>query len=449
MSGLTGVDAEANSAAIHRPRVPFIARQFPPFTPRQWRVFGISTTAGFFDSYDSALISLALRQIQNGLGIAEAGLGAMLSVIRLGYIGAMLIAPLADVFGRRRLLLCTIVGYTLFTGLSAFAPHQRSFVAAQFLARAFSGAETAISLVILAEEVDAAVRGWALGMQGALAISGWGLAAIVFGFITVVPFGWRGLFALALLPLLLIIPLRRALPESRRFELEASLGLTARSAFGPIAALLKAYPRRVAMVFTVWFLYAMGAVPGSAFVPKYLQEAHHWSPGNVSSLYIFGGVIGILGSVIAGRVSDRLGRRAMGITFMLAGPVFEFMLYTVGGRSVSAFWVAWLFCDQASTMILNVYGTELFPTSQRAAAGSTLMAAKYGGGAIGLLIESMLYTVAGNHWRAIRFILGAWLVAAIVMLISFPETAGRELEAIAPEAVTAPGPDEAVKIPSS
>lgn len=448
MSDLTGATPKPKESTVHRRRAAFIARQFPPFTPRQSRVFWISTTAGFFDSYDSALISLTLRQIQNGLGIAEAGLGAMLSIIRLGYIGAMLVAPLADVFGRRRLLLFTIVGYTAFTGLSAFAPHQRSFMVAQFLARSFSGAETAISLVILAEEIDAAVRGWALGMQGALAISGWGLAAIVFGFITVVPYGWRGLFALALIPLVLIIPLRRALPESRRFELEASLGLTAQNALAPIIALLKAYPGRVAMVFTVWFFYAMGAAPGGGFLPKYLQEAHHWSPGNVSSLYIFGGAIGILGSIIAGRVSDRFGRRAMGLTFMFAGPFFELMLYTVGGRAVSACWVAWLFCDQASTMILNAYGTELFPTSQRAAAGSALMVAKYGGGAVGLLIESMLYVVAGNHWIAIRLLLVFWFIAAIVMLLSFPETAGRELEAIAPEAALVSTPDEAVKISS-
>src|SRR5215469_16914875 len=130
-------------------RFPFIARRFPPFSPRQWRVFGISTTAGFFDNYDSALLSLALRQIQRGLGIAEARLGAILSTIRLGYLVSLVLSPLADVFGRRQLLLYTIVGYTIFTGLTALAPRTGSFVGAQFAARAFSGAEATVSLVIL------------------------------------------------------------------------------------------------------------------------------------------------------------------------------------------------------------------------------------------------------------------------------------------------------------
>jgi len=190
----------------------------PPFSRRQWRVFGIAATAGFFDNYDRALLSLALKQIQRGLGIAEARLGAMLSTIRLGYLLSLMITPFADVFGRRRLLLSTIIGYTIFTGLSALAPSQAYFVTFQILARAFAVAEATVALVILTEEVEAGVRGWAVGYLGALTAVGYGLAAGVFAFVNVIPFGWRGLFAIALVPLVLIIPLRRALPESRRFE---------------------------------------------------------------------------------------------------------------------------------------------------------------------------------------------------------------------------------------
>ncbi len=92
----------------------------------------------------------------------------MLSTIRIGYVLSLLITPFADVFGRRRLLLYTIFGYTIFTGLSAIAPSAASFAACQIVARAFAGAEATIALVILTEEVDAGVRGWAIGYLGAL-----------------------------------------------------------------------------------------------------------------------------------------------------------------------------------------------------------------------------------------------------------------------------------------
>lgn len=405
----------------------------PPFTPRQWRVFGISTTAGFFDVYDSALLSLALKQIQRGLQVAEGRLGAMLSIIRLGYLLSLLISPLADIFGRRSLLLYTIIGYTIFTAASAVAPHRQGFVATQFMARGFSGAEATISLVILAEEVDAAVRGWAIGLQGALALSGYGLAAIVFSMIAIIPYGWRGLYALALMPLVLIVPLRRMLPESRRFEAVTAARAERRRFFAPIVALARISPARVATVVAVAFLNAMGWSPASLFFPKYLQEAHRWSPGQVSSLIIFGGAIGIFGSVIAGRLSDRIGRRAMGAMCLLIGPIFAVAMYSARGNSVIGIWVARLFFDTAGATILTAYSAELFPTSHRSAAASATTVAGTTGAALGLYLEGLLYAATGSHWSAIRLLMAFSMAGAAVMYLTFPETAGMELEEIAPE----------------
>ena len=70
-------------------------------------------------------------------------------------------------------------------------------------------------MVIVAEEVDAAHRGWAIGLLSAVSNVGYGLAAIVFAFVNMIPYGWRGLYAIALLPLVLIIPLRRVVARKR------------------------------------------------------------------------------------------------------------------------------------------------------------------------------------------------------------------------------------------
>jgi MFS family permease len=409
-----------------------IKRQFPPFTSREWRVFAVSSTAGFFDNYDSALLSLALRQIQRGLGIAEGRLGTILSLVRLGYLASLLLSPLADVFGRRRLLLYTIVGYTTFTALSAVAPHTESFVWAQFLARGFSGAEAAVSLVILAEEVDAAVRGWALGMQGALSISGYGLAAIVFGMIGIIPFGWRGLYGLALFPLILLIPLRRILPESRRFERARQHDLTGPPLQGLLRGLLTNYSGRLISTFAVVFVGSMAGGAVGMFVPKYLQEVHAWSPARVSSLYVFGGALGILGNVASGRLSDRFGRRLMGPIFIAMEAVFAYQLYAVRSAVVVILWIGWLFCDQAGATVTSTYSAELFPTTGRAAATGTLYVARYAGGAVGLLCEALLYGAMRSHWAAIRVLSSCWLLTAALMYFVFPETANRELEEIAP-----------------
>ncbi len=257
----------------------------PPFTIRQRRVFLIATTAGFFDNYDRALLSLALKQIQKGLKIAESSLGTLLSIIRLGYIFSLLITPLADVFGRRRLLLYTIVAYTAFTGLSAIAPNQHVFTIWQMLARAFAGAEGTVALVILSEEVDAGVRGWSIGMLSALTSVGYGMAALSFAGINVMPYGWRGLYALALIPLVLIIPLRRTLPESHRFELEQLSGARPEHFLSPVKALFRAYPARLAMLVTVNFLGNMGSNAAGMMFPKSCRKPTDGRPATYRGFF--------------------------------------------------------------------------------------------------------------------------------------------------------------------
>jgi MFS family permease len=413
-------------------RLGFLGRT-PPFTSRQRRVFWIASTAGFFDQYDRALLSLALKQIQAGLKIAESHLGAMLSVIRLGYLLALLMTPFADVFGRRRLLLYTIFGYTIFTGLIAIAPGERTFVAFEIIARAFAGAEAAIAMVIVAEEVDAAHRGWAIGLLSAVSNVGYGLAAIVFAFINVIPYGWRGLYAIALVPLVLIIPLRRALPESTRFEKEKLDGLRPVKIWEPLAQLYSAYPGRLSMMLSIAFLGSMGGNAAGFLFPKFLQEAHHWSPVNVSALVLFGGALGITGSIFAGRLSDRYGRRMMGAAFLLLSPILTIWMYTAAGWSIVPAWILETFFDIAAGMILAAYSAELFPTSYRSTAGSALAVAGTTGGALGLFLEGVLYNFTGSHARAICYLTVFWMISPVIMWF-LPETSGRELEEISPEA---------------
>jgi putative MFS transporter len=420
---------DADRKSIH---LGFLGRT-PPFTKRQRRVFWIASTAGFFDQYDRALLSLALKQIQTGLKIAESQLGSVLSIIRLGYLLSLLMTPFADVFGRRRLLLYTVFGYTIFTGLIAIAPDARAFVAFEIIARAFAGAEAAIAMVIVAEEVDAAYRGWAIGLLGAVSNIGYGLAAIVFAFVNVIPYGWRGLYAIALLPLVLIIPLRRVLPESARFEKEKLEGLRPVKVWEPVVQLYNAYPGRLIMMLSIAFLSSMGGNAAGFLFPKFLQEAHHWSPGNVSSLVFFGGALGIIGSIVAGRLSDRYGRRVMGAAFTILAPLLTIWMYTATGRSIVPAWILETFFDVAAFMILNAYSAELFPTSYRSTAGSALAVAGTTGGALGLYLEGVLYNVTGSHARAVCYLTVFWIIAPLIMWF-LPETSGRELEEISPEA---------------
>ena len=113
--------------------MPWLGRP-PALTPRQWRVLSVMGAAGYVEHYDLALLALALPQIQTGLGVADADVGALIAIVRLGVMPALLLTVLADRLGRQRLLVATILGVTYCTFLTAFVRSAAEFAALQFLA---------------------------------------------------------------------------------------------------------------------------------------------------------------------------------------------------------------------------------------------------------------------------------------------------------------------------
>jgi putative MFS transporter len=153
-------------------------------------VLGLVAIVSLFEQYDLYLFSLNLKHIQADLAIDEARLGLLGSIVRAGSLLAVFVTLAADRFGRRRLLLVTVVAYTVLTAATAFAPDATTFVVLQFLARIFATAETLIAVVVIAEEFAPEHRGWGIGAVGAIQGCGAGLAAVMFGFVDVLPFGW-------------------------------------------------------------------------------------------------------------------------------------------------------------------------------------------------------------------------------------------------------------------
>ena len=399
---------------------------------RQRRTFATVCAAGFFNNYDGALLSLAIEQIQRGLKISEAVLPRMASLVTLGSLFAPLITSQADRRGRRKLLLATIALFSLLSGLTAFAWNAPSFVILKFLTVIFSAAEGSISMVMLVEEVNADARGLAVGMLGAISAGGFGLAALGFALIRIFPFGWRGLFALAFIPLLLIGPLWRLLPESSRYE-SVVKAMGRRGFFDPFRMLYRSYPGRFVMVAAVMFLNAMGGTPGGLLQSKYLQEVRGWTPANVSTLILGGGAMGILGNVVVGNLSDQIGRRLLGVITLVAAPAMWTVFFNSSGDIMIASWVLSLFAQTAASTLLNAYSAELFPTSHRSTAESAIAVVGTLGGSAGLMLESWIYGRIGNHWRAVSLLMLASVAAAITVAIFFPETASAELDSISPE----------------
>jgi len=415
--------------------LPFL-KGAPPLTRRQWAVLGLVSLASLFDQYDRSLIAMALPQIQAGLGISEGQVGLLASIVSLGSLPALFIALSADRIGRRRALLGTVLAYTALTGASAFAPDPRTFIALQFFSRVFGTAEMLLAVVVISEEFDPETRGWGTGAFFAIQSCGVGLAAILLPLTSSFQQGWRGLYLVGLGPLLVLAWLRRSLPETARFEArQRALGGRGvrQGFFVPLAQLVRAYPRRFAALAAQLVFMGIGYASADFLGPKYLQQGHGWTPGQMSSLYLFGGLFAIFGAPVMGRLGDRFGRRPLAVTGALGLVLCALAFYNGSGFWLTPLWMAAIFAVMGQNAVMSAYGAELFPTSHRStAAGARLIVATLAGSA-GLALESVLYPLTGSHWSAVSLLLLVALGAPLVIALTFPETAGRSLEEISPE----------------
>lgn len=413
--------------------LPSIMRPPAPIPRAQEIVFLLVGTTMLFSGYDLAVYSLALPQIQHALNIPENAVGLTVSLFRLAAFATLVIAPLADVFGRRRLLLVTVSGEALFTLATAFVQTQDQFIAVQMLARVFGYCEEALCFVVIAEEIDERVRGWSIGTLGAMNATGAGLSSLVFALVNVLPYGWRALYVIGGGTLLILAYFRRWLPETARFERRraeiAKLDSKATATFAALKGLAREHPGRLAAMAIAVFANGFGIAPAVILASKYLQEVYHYQPHQVTFLYVFGGFFSVLGNVLAGRFSDRLGRKRVLIASVLVSGTFFYVLYGGTGPTMAAVaWIIAVFGYLAADALFAGFPAEIFPTAYRASASAVRYAMAIAGGALSLALESFLYDRFG-HGPAITFTLLSLPIAAIAVLF-LPEPARRKLEEI-------------------
>ncbi len=396
------------------------------------RLLGLLGVSFLLNQYDMALVGLALPQIQASLAIAENELGPLVGAVKLGALGGLALSVAADRAGRRVLLLATILGFAVFTTATAFAQTAAQFLWLQLAARAFIAAEETIAIVIVAEQVRAGGRGFAFGVLAIFGALGHGVAAISYGFVDALPFGWRALYAAGALPLLALAWLRSGLRETDRFARDRELhGGDAGSWVRPVRELLVVRPARLASLVVGTVAFGFGVSPALALVSKTLQDVHGWSPPDVTLLVVGAGSLTLATYPLAGHLSDRVGRRRVLVASLLVNALGVVAFYSASGPGLVACWLAMMASFMAADVLFGALGAELFGTSHRVTASGVRMLALSGGGALGLAVEGLLYGITGSHAAAVSWMALAAVPAAIAILLGVPETAACDLDQIA------------------
>jgi len=390
------------------------------------------SVASFFEGYDFIILSLVLPYLRDGFHLTILAAGLAASVIAIGTIVAFFVVRLGDYFGRRAMLMWTVLCYTAATAATAFTNSIFGFVAMQFLARTFLVAEWGISNVIIAEELPAQSRGFGMSIVNAASGVGAVIGSALFPIVARAPLGWRTMYLIGVVPLLIVFFIRRSVKETRRFA--AVRDRSNKPDFTEITR--KPHRRALVLIALLWLFMYLGYTPILTFYTDFAIHERGLTAREVSFIISIAFVIGLSGYVLAGKLMDLWGRRPTSILFFAVGAASTCAAFLVPRPLMLPALVVLVFFATSYLTICSTWTAELFPTRLRASASAwtnnTL-------GRIGMVlaptIVGLLATVFGRKGlpalgAAVSFMGLFPLLCALIVLLFLPETKNRELEDI-------------------
>ncbi len=320
-----------------------------------------------FDVFEMTILQLATPLLIQEWNLAPATIGNITTVARwVGLIGSLSFPVLADLYGRRPMLIASVLGYSTLTGLTGLAQNWQQLLVATSLTRIPLSGEIPVGTMMVTETAPTKWRVTALGGLVGGYPFGYMLASLAA--LVVVPLGgWRWLYFLGIVPGLLVLLVRLGVKESPRFERVTSEMLREglRRQFDLLAP-ARSHPREVVIGTLLVFFYLFTWVGWSVWMPQFLANEKQLGFQTAAAFLSVWMAAAIFAYWLCGFLCDRFGRRWVIPAFVMPAAV---LLVVLGGQTdaTSLFWIGGI----ANFLITGSFGagmgyvSELFPTEIR------------------------------------------------------------------------------------
>ena len=377
----------------------------------------LAVTFGYLNTLFTQTIPFAGEEF--GAGDSAQGLAG--GLVRVGGLVALLVVAAADRRGRRQVVLAAAVSGCVTAVGGALAPSLAWLTGSQMLARGFATALLILVTIIAAEEMPAGSRAYAVSLLAMAGGLGAGVCVLSLRLADLGPQGWRLLYLIPLLALPAVASVRTRLPESRRFV-------------APHArAEMAGHGGRLLLLAASGLLVNLFVAPQSQFGNRFLRSERGFSGGRIGLFSVVVGTPAAIGIVVGGRLADVRGRRIVGAVALAGGTLCTVGYFYSSGWGVWAWALVGNIISAASIPALGVYGPELFPTGLRGRANGMVAVTSLVGSAGGLVLAGRLADRYGAIAPAMTMLAAGPMLLAVLVLLAYPETAGRELEDLNPE----------------
>ena len=329
------------------------------WTSEQKHVVAASFLGWTLDAFDFFLLVFVLKDIAQEFGTPITDVTfAILLTLAMRPIGAFLFGRAADRYGRRPTLMVDVALYSLLEFASGFAPSLTLLIVLRALYGIAMGGEWGVGASLTMESVPPHARGFVSGLLQAGYPTGYLVASVVYAVLFPV-IGWRGMFMVGVLPALLVLYIRRSVPESPSWSRRPA-------AEGGTLTVLKAHWQLglyAVVLMTAFNFFSHGT---QDLYPTFLEVQHGLSPKAVGTIAVVYNIGAIIGGIFFGSLSERIGRRrAIVIAALLSLPILP--LWAFSGSPILLATGAFLmqFMVQGAWGVIPVHLNELSPEEAR------------------------------------------------------------------------------------
>lgn len=317
------------------------------------------------DAFDFFIMALVLEDVAREFGTTRtAATLAITLTLAMRPLGALIFGRIADRYGRRPTLMANVIAYSILAFASGLAPNLAWFIGIRALFGVAMGGEWGVGASLTMESIPASWRGPVSGLLQAGYPSGFLLATLVYraGFSDL---GWRGMFMVGAIPALLVLYIRRHVPESPDW-----LGRRARSGRdvgGLILADMAAHWRRALFAVAMMTAFTFFSHGTQDIYPSFLRTEHHLTPNSVAIILVLMNVAAILGGIGCGALSQRFGRRrTIVLAALCALPIVPLWAFASGAVWIGVGACLIQLCVQGAWGVVPAHLNELAPPSLRA-----------------------------------------------------------------------------------
>ncbi|MBS4212807.1 MFS transporter [Neobacillus rhizophilus] len=290
---------------------------------RPWIIVFIACFLGLIvDGMDIQMLSLTLPSLMEEFQITKAAAGFISTLSLIGMaVGGIVGGWLSDRFGRVKMAVYMMVLFSVGTAFLGLAQTYEQFLAIRFISAIGIGAEYSIVMMLMAEYVPTKKRTTILGSLQAAYSVGYLVAALLANAILPI-YGWRPLFFISIIPVVLAIYIRRKIPEPQGWvEAKQQPKKIKKNEWVAIFKEPKVRSIFIFWIFTSTFLQ-FGFYGVGTWLPTYLVEDLGFDFKKMTGYLVGTYTALIFGKILAGWLADLIGRRAV---------------YAIGGLSTAIF----------------------------------------------------------------------------------------------------------------